>query len=187
MTQTPRIYLDVDGVLNAVSSRAPSPEECGWSQDSWRRERINGYMISWSTELVDALNELVADGVEIRWLTTWCELAQQLIAPALGLKGGDSWKLANGVTADEARMWDMGRRWWKTGVFEADHANDPADKIVWIDDDHRPDVRTTVMNDLLSEDRLFIIAPFTDVGITRRDIDQIRDFLFNEDVQEASA
>jgi hypothetical protein len=187
---TRRIYLDVDGVLNAVRARFPSETESGWSEDSWRLQEINGFPIRWSTELVDELNTLVADGAEIRWLTTWCELAGEMIAPALGLKGGEDWLLTDGVTTDLRMMADFGRRgWWKLDAFERDAADlvENGGKAVWLDDDHAHErinsydgLRSRLVEDLGRGGQLLLFAPFTDTGLTRKDLESIRAF-FEED------
>ena len=176
MTQTKRIYLDVDGVLNCVAA-APSPEESGWHTDSWNLQKINGFPILWSSELVSAINDIVADGVEIRWLTTWCEFAQELIAPALGLVGGDRWELTGGVTSQEADL--RAHRsfgWWKLPIFEAD---DRPGKSVWIDDDHDDYTsgRSQTVIEMESDGSLLRVKPDEWVGLTRDHITEIRNFL----------
>lgn len=179
-----RIYLDVDGCLNAVDAKFPSEALSGWSADSWRKETVNGFPIRWSTELVDELNALVAGGVEVHWLTTWCELAGEMIAPTLGLKGGEDWPVAGGITYELAQMWNYrSPRWWKLGIFEGDTDPDvenQPEKIVWIDDDHYLAGDAVRVTELLKAGRLLRVGPFTSVGITRKDIDDIRAF-FSED------
>src|ERR1700712_4655390 len=76
----PVLLLDVDGVLNAV--RVDLPE-------GWLRGTFNGYVLSWDPTVVARLGELHESGrVELQWLTTWTELADQLLAEPMGLPRG---------------------------------------------------------------------------------------------------
>lgn len=70
---TPRLLLDVDGVLNAGYP-------VGWPTK--RREHVYSesdrceYRITWSPALADALIDMhIARVVEIVWCTTWCSEA----------------------------------------------------------------------------------------------------------------
>lgn len=56
MSTLPRVsvYLDIDGVINAMSGRPPR-HDTGWTGE-WSTERIDEIAVTWSHELVDALN-----------------------------------------------------------------------------------------------------------------------------------
>lgn len=81
-----RIYMDVDGVLNA-SVPHPGWFPVGGSQPS--TGLAQGYRIQWAQPMVDALNKFVLEhDAEFVWATTWCHAAQEDIAPLLGLDVG---------------------------------------------------------------------------------------------------
>lgn len=116
--------LDVDGVINAVGGTVP---------DGYERRRINGFLITWPTAVVARMRELhETDAVEIRWLTTWCEDAANLIAPALGLpldcivEGSDDHK-ASGKYGVHG--------WWKSITAQRITEAEPDRPLIWTDDD----------------------------------------------------
>lgn len=180
---TKRIYIDVDGVLNAWPGDDADLATSGWGKDSWNFDVIYGYGITWSDELVSELNALQELGVEFRWLTTWCELAQQHIAPGLGLEGGAFWPLAGGVLSDfhssANRVGEQRYSWWKQATIINDLTKDPADKVVWIDDDHSyyNSHRTPWTSERVAGGELLTVVPYTPVGVTPADIKEIRAFL----------
>jgi len=80
------IYLDVDGVLNAVSKKSPTLTATGWGE--WKTAPVNGWPILWAPELITALNELAArEDVTFKWLTTWTDDAAKVLSPAIGIEG----------------------------------------------------------------------------------------------------
>lgn len=121
------IYLDVDGVLNALSVRAPM--NTGWP--GYVVKRVNAYRITYAPDLIGRINALAArDDVTIKWLTTWEHEAPRMLAPAVGLYGGD-WEVLTGFHEDYA-----GKDWWKLKAITDDVANaQPGDRWVWLDDD----------------------------------------------------
>ena len=180
---TKRIYIDVDGVLNAWPGDPEDYLESGWSEESWMFEVINGFGITWSEDLIGELNDLQEQGVEFRWLTTWCELAQECIAPRLGLRGGDVWPLAGGVLHANHK-WsnqagDQRYGWWKQATIINDLLADPAEKVVWIDDDHAyyNSHRNPWTLERTTAGELLTVIPYTQVGVTPADIKEIREFL----------
>lgn len=150
--------MDVDGVLNAVNYQ-PSPDQ--------RREVLNGFAITWTPAITDAIAALHNEGlVEVRWLTTWADLANDHIGPALG------WPDLKVV----ASPYDASRTaWWKL-AYVMDLAVDDQ-LIVWADDDilGDPDAR----NWLKQEDagNVFTICPDTRVGLTMEDVDRVAAWL----------
>lgn len=91
---TKRLYLDVDGVLNAFPYDNGQHMRDGvfdyaspWDDD-WQRGVARDYIITWSPTLVDHLNEALAhpDGPELHWTTTWEDNAPEFIRPLLGIE-----------------------------------------------------------------------------------------------------
>jgi len=120
------IYLDVDGVINAIRKNAPT--QTGFTD--YRRTNVNGYQIQYAQELVDHLNTISErDDVTIVWLTTWEHDAARTLSPAIGLNG-HNWEVLTG----DQHAWG-GRNWWKLGAIR-DHVEEKQpDLAIWIDDD----------------------------------------------------
>lgn len=168
-----RVYIDVDGVLNALPSSGDvlTAASTGWDDGSWQREHINGYWIMWNLELIDELNAIQSTGVEFRWLTTWCELAPQLLAPVFKLADSDKWTVTQNVSHYDTHQYRMiANTWWKRHLLDKDLTEDPADRVAWLDDDHAY-YQTQVPDNILA------VAPDSRTGLTRHDIADIRDFL----------
>lgn len=167
-----RILLDVDGVLNAVT-RDPDPSQWG----DWQTEVVRGFTITFSRSVGAALTRLAeTPGVEIQWLTTWAEMANDHISPLVGIPictvaGAPPWREVE---------------WWKLVVardlYEADST-----PFVWIDDDLgsqsddgasrwvqslngralgiRPDTRKGLTPRLLSEVEQFVNAQLAEIPV----------------------
>lgn len=124
-----RIYLDVDGVLNALSKTTPG----AWSPESWNAKKIRGYVIRWSSELVHILNTInERDDVEFIWLTTWGSWAKDHISPGIGINGTQWRHLTDGV--QDSSIHGFSRVWWKLIALQED-VEDFDGNILWIDDD----------------------------------------------------
>jgi hypothetical protein len=122
------IYLDVDGVLNAVSKRTPAATASGW--DEWKTKNVNGFQIQFSHDMVSAINELASNpDVTFKWLTTWEEDAANVLSPAIGINGQE-WEVLSG----DQHAWH-GRDWWKLQAIQNDVLSTTPDRFVWIDDD----------------------------------------------------
>lgn len=163
--ETARLYLDVDGVLNAVTLGTPS-----WGWERHRRERINGFPITWSPDLVDLLNELTSTpGLATYWLTTWCHDAPRILAPAIGLNGADwpvvgyeHWRAATGLP------------WWKHRAI-VDHLDGFDGPVLWIDDDHGCDAASRAW--LAGQAQVLAMAPHSRVGISRDEAEIVQRFV----------
>lgn len=179
MENKTRIYLDVDGVLNALSFTNPPKDVVGW--DEWESKVVAGFSIQYSPQLIAELNLLSErDDVEFVWLTTWREMAGELIAPALGLKGENWVYLTDGKSAGgySYNSWVV---WWKLITIQ-EHVTNSHTNFVWIDDD-------LFMNpDALSWVRGFkngmSICPRPTHGLTRDDVSAILRFINERAVAE---
>lgn len=114
----PRLFLDVDGVLNGDALKKPA-----WGD--WRRDTAYNFPIWWSPTLANVIKAWSEESAEVLWLTTWESAAQEHIAPLMGFP---HWELAGGSYEENAR------EWWKftlvKNLWETDHR-----PFVWIDDD----------------------------------------------------
>src|SRR5580704_12997664 len=72
----PLLLLDVDGVLNPFRA-APAP-------NGYQQYELAGYRVFLAERHGKWLRQL-ADRVEMVWATTWCDDANELIGPILGL------------------------------------------------------------------------------------------------------
>lgn len=165
------IYLDVDGVLNAISKKPPVTNT-GW-EGEWRTEKVDGYNILFSLELVERLNALAArEDVQFVWLTTWCDRAASQISPALGLNGQD-WPV---IAADRSEMSYRGT-WWKLSKLRAYRKlHGLYDRSVWVDDDlefYDPAM------DWVREEGEYLkgISPIMHHGITKKQMEEIESYL----------
>jgi HAD domain in Swiss Army Knife RNA repair proteins len=153
-----RLFLDVDGVINALS---PTDR---W--DDLTHSRVDGFPIYWSPTVVRFLNELSSQ-VEILWLTSWEESAPNLLAPSLGLR---PFGLAGRQTGAPRAGW------WKHGWVESHWARDPK-PFIWIDDELG--YFSSVQNWLgeLPINQALAISPDTSDGLCPDHLDQILGFL----------
>lgn len=159
MTKTPLWLMDVDGVLNAVNYEPLLYQ---------RREVLNGFAITWTPEITDRIIALHNEGlVEVRWLTTWAELANEHIGPALGWPA-DLIVVASPYAGSRTE-------WWKL-AYAIDLAVDEQ-RIVWTDDDlsSDPDARSWLKQEDAAD--VLAICPDTRVGLTMEDVDEIERWL----------
>jgi hypothetical protein len=118
---TPRLFLDVDGVINAVC-RGNNPRDC-WPD--YQTTVVEGFRITWSSQVAKRLARL-DDHVEINWLTTWEHLAPQLLAPFM--------RLPNWPVAERSSMSMDSFPWWKLDVVRSYWEKDQR-PFIWLDDD----------------------------------------------------
>lgn len=158
------IYLDVDGVINAIGRTHPEPKHTGFPE--YKSIMANGYQIAYAPELITMLNALAArDDVTIKWLTTWEHDAAKILSPLIGLDGAD-WEVLTG----DLHQWG-GPDWWKLAAIRADvEATSPA-AVVWIDDDIS--LERQAMNWARNRDDVTLISPFAKYGLTTEDLTKI--------------
>lgn len=160
-----RLYLDVDGVLNAVTRRVPD-----WGWERQQTEEVNGYPINWSPDLIDVLNRVSkTPGLGVYWLTTWCDDAPTMLAPVLGLDGAE-WPV---VGYEHWRDSRSGLPWWKHLAI-VEHLAGFDGGVLWIDDDHGVDSVCRAW--LAGQPQVLAMAPATSVGITRAEAELIERF-----------
>jgi len=162
------IYLDVDGVLNAISSRPPSEKLTGWTE--WDARRVNSWPIMFSPDLIVALNELAKrPDVTFKWLTTWKADAPCMLAPAIGLDG-EGWEYLDG----DLHSW-CGRDWWKLLAIRDDATLADGERFVWLDDDisgERPAIEWAQ-----GRPDVLAISPSQALGLTRSDLASVTAFI----------
>lgn len=163
---TTHVYLDVDGVINAVTL-ADQPA-WGWSTPL-ARVAVDGWPITYSPDLVDALNDLAArDDVVIYWLTTWNTRAAELLAPALGING-TTWEV---LGREDQYSSEHRLHWWKLPAIRRHVESTKPDVAVWIDDDISFDAEAIAW--AATVEHLLTISPRTDRGLTAAEFDLVR-------------
>jgi hypothetical protein len=179
----PLWLLDVDGVLNAVGP--PLDDDDDWSTGTAIANERR-WPIRWSRSVVAEIRRLHETGiVELAWLTTWGEeandsLRELLDLPELAVAGtrprpgelpAEPLPSAAGTHADAtgaaAADHETGR-WWKLDVVRAQIASEPKRRLVWTDDDlvWEPEV----VRGLRAFADCLLIAPDPAVGLTLADV-----------------
>ena len=165
----PVLLLDVDGVLNAALLDLP---------EGWRRGTFNGFLLSWDPTVTDRLRGLHEAGrVEIQWLTTWTEKADQLLAEPMGLPRGLRVHAREGFesTGFAGRLRGA-TGWWKLDAARELAWREPGRRIVWIDDD-LADQADDVVEWLAANPHVLVVAPDLFTGLTHEHLDAVEAWL----------
>ncbi len=104
---------------------------------------------------------LAALPVEIVWLTTWEEMANEIIVPALG------WEPLSVVDRSQY----LEEPWWKLNAIKA-HIESGGGPFIWADDNTKPYLAGCEVPHLL-------ISPDSSVGIAQRHLKEMRLFIEN--------
>lgn len=159
------VYLDVDGVLNAVTRRSPSTKITGW--DDWQITRVGRWPINHSPAMIAELNALAArDDITFKWLTTWENDAAEKLSPAIGINGQD-WEVLHG----DQHAWGGDKGWWKLEAIQADIEASEADVFIWIDDDISAEL--AAIEWVQSRPDVHAISPSSMAGLTQDDLRSI--------------
>jgi hypothetical protein len=151
-----RLLLDVDGVLNVAGTPCSD-----WKE--WLAVRCRGSTINHSPEVGRAIADL---GVEIIWLTTWREEANQWIGPLFG------WPEHPVIAIGDEEMLSW-RSWWKLDAAKRLYADSPV-PFIWADDE-LSDMGEA--HDWCREVDGLPIVPRANVGLTRRHLEEMRRYV----------
>lgn len=160
------IYLDVDGVINAVTDTIP---DWGWDCEPQIFKYRHAFTITVAPPLVQRLNSLAARrDVQFHWLTTWLRDAPSVLCDEIGLCGQD-WPVLGeyDYRGGDRKMSDTS--WWKGHAVIREAGTNP---LIWIDDDLRFDI-DAIKWCIEQGDRVLGIAPRTEVGLTLQHLDGI--------------
>jgi hypothetical protein len=160
-----RLFLDVDGVLNACTW-SPDPDQ--WND--WEHGNAQNYDICYSPTVGKFFTELTQDPrVEILWLTTWEGDANVYISPMLGMP--------RFPVAGYRPFREKHSGWWKYDIVREWWAKDPI-PFVWIDDDLDDGYDCGAGEWARSEGNL-TIKPRTAKGLTAEHLIQIQEYIDN--------
>lgn len=169
------IFVDIDGVINAVAKNPPR-KQTGWDDELWRQERVNGYLITWNEELIDIFNEIFLNpNVRPVFLTTWQDMARDLLAPVVGLNAS-TWKVLK--PKDQQDLYSLNNGWWKFQVLKEELTTAGTKKFVWLDDDIKFENNASrwVNNESLIGNTV-AISPRTEHGLTKTHLHAIINFI----------
>lgn len=182
---TVRLYLDVDGVLNALAPHKKWGEDIfkngraearhdffgnavALEEDSWGGLRDHpSFPMRWSEGLIDALNEL---DVELVWLTTWRQDAPGSVAPLMGIK--HEGRVLHPLSG-ETTFPSIG---WKFDALMKDLEENTVDAFIWADDEiyDLPGVAHYALAALNEDIPHVLVAPDSTFGITPEDVSKMQ-------------
>lgn len=162
--------MDVDGVLNI----------CGWGDgrvaQTWGDTRVFNAMqfrIRVSPKVLDSVSSWMKEGLaEVRWLTSWEELANVHLVAELGWPELEvAGRYEDSVKVDRKFSGDIG--WWKLEFAQAVY--DTGVPVIWTDDDiaHAFDAMEWLAT--TDRDRMLAISPIA--GLTPTNLDEIEEFI----------
>lgn len=159
----PYLFLDVDGVLNCIGGRGEDWDDFEqYNMMPFGRGPFRLYLSK------TMCAELAALPVEIIWLTTWCEEAPVLIAPAVGFPEYPVAGFGNDLS---------GRKVSKQGCLEIWLEENGLRPFIWVDDDAIPHYATADFTELGWQ--FLFIKPNQYEGLTKAHIEEIQKFLKN--------
>ena len=169
--QRPRLFLDVDGVLNAES---PASEDVKTAtvNENHGAAYVSTYLITFSPTVVAGIEALRAEfGLELFWLSTWLSgegMLDQLTAVLGGLRGGRR------LAMPRRKLGGYLPQTWKRELLLADIAREPA-PFIWVDD-----VEVPLHGEFVHaafETPSLVIAPNPAIGLTAEHLSAMRSFL----------
>lgn len=116
-----RLYLDVDGVINAQMPFGWGRLQNGHGKDSEGYE----FRIRWAPRMIEELTKL---DVDLVWTTTWRSAAETAIAPLTGLT------LPSRVLHPLSGVTTFPSIHWKLEALIADQRESPS-PFIWVDDE----------------------------------------------------
>jgi hypothetical protein len=154
------LFLDVDGVLSPFSRAVPD-----WFTD-WEEPPEFGFYAPVSLQMAE---RILSWRVEIVWLTTWQNLANELIVPIFG------WEPKETLVRKGFSKTCTG--WWKLDAAMGWFNDNPVDRLIWLDDDLEEEFHNVTTHlEIPSEQRL-LISPDRNTGLSPDDLQGIEDWL----------
>lgn len=170
------MFVDVDGVLLPLSE-TPNGEF-----DDWQPVGLGRF----SPEMIEKLGDVDAHRV---WLTTWENEANEVLAPVFG------WEGVEALTRKGIHLDDGETGWWKMAAARQWlQAHPEVTHVIWIDDDLAGEtldddpLADAVFGLLIVEgiepDRILLVDPDPQTGLTRSELDSIGQFARNVELDD---
>ena len=158
-----RLYLDVDGVINVISSYLTGEASTAGGWRDYENVEVDGYRIVYSPSMIARLRSL-SERVEVIFCTTWEETVSEL-APALGLP-----------VFSHLELWDHqhGSIFSKAEAIGIHRRENPADHVLWADDHHQglsPEHKRELLD--LAGESIHLVSPQSRVGLTVGQVDRM--------------
>lgn len=162
MAERVRLFLDVDGVINAQLNHFH------WGKRASRRGTAQGFVIHWSDAMVDVLSSL---DVELIWATTWREHAPTDIGLLTGY-GLDARVLHPKLDPDAETTFPSIE--WKKEAIRAFLVEEPGP---WVQIDDELHYGHEEWGRFATDNRGLIVGPNPLYGISPVNIERIRQFI----------
>lgn len=167
MSRRPSLYLDIDGVLNAIPDEPAPP---GYSM-----QMIDGYVIHLHREIT-AMVTTLASHYDIVWFTLWNHRAAPLMGPHVGLERAPylhtSWRLGRQTMLTqgypEATLDFV--LYAKTPLLRG--RVDPDARWVWIDDSHGRGDHSYLTREGFKPVNFRLLRTNRQAGLTWRDVER---------------
>jgi HAD domain in Swiss Army Knife RNA repair proteins len=176
--QASRLFLDVDGVLNAFDFDARLATFSDFEIHEVTVDQGSGFRLTLDLRLSRSMGQRVgAMSAEIVWATTWEHLADEVVAPLCGMRRGLDFleRPLNTIHKDGTWKFDVVRRSVAEGMRP----------FIWIDDDidsfHNGAEPARKWADRLPIPSL-LIAPDPKTGLTHGDLEAVEEFLSQLDL-----
>lgn len=175
---TVRLFLDIDGVLNANLAGGPHPT----MRHNRRKGIAGGYRMDWNAYIIDELNALDVKPV---WATTWRDQANSLISPLMGIGNGE-WDVLHPYGDWKQPTWPHGITAsieWKIPEVQRQVLIEPG-PFIHVDDEFHTLAQYTEDGLLIQGHHAWanevgglIIGPHPQFGITPEHIDQMKQYI----------
>jgi len=170
----PVLFLDVDGVLNAISSKPDRQVWPDWQQADVTN-RIGTFPIAWSPSVTRRIASWIERRlVTVVWLTTWLDDASGALRETIGLP---ACAVLGSHLADDPGLpsGSVGLGWWKADLVEEYLAANPGAPFVWLEDDLQ--VMRPLQARLNAEHDCLLIAPPSHIGLTPKHLQRVEDWM----------
>jgi hypothetical protein len=169
--------LDIDGVINATSSKIQTHI---WPESEWTRQHVDGFQITAARRVLDFIRAVHAEGLaDIRWHTTWQDRALDVGAafglPEFEVQDCPEWP----PTSELVAFWmkEGWPKWWKYKAAERILTEEKR-PLLWTDDDIFSELNAVRRQELKSHKLgVCLVTPFSMNGLDSSNLRVIEKWL----------